>query len=279
MPEITATLVKELREATNLGMMECKRALVEAEGDKDAAVRLLRERGLAIAQKKSSREVNQGMIETCASDDQKTASLVELNCETDFVTRNDIFIAFVKELAQRACETDGALADEAKDALTAKVAEIGENMVIRRNVRYVSEGTGTVASYVHPGGRVGVLVEIACEKDETLANDAFAAAVKDVTMHIAACSPTYLDKGDVPADVLQAEREIFAKQVEGKPENIVDKIVDGKVNKYYGQICLVLQGFVKEPKETVTQHLDNIGKEIGDKISIRRFARYELGQD
>ena len=282
MPEITSELVKELREATNLGMMECKRALVEAEGDKEKAIRLLRERGMVIAQKKASRTANQGLIASKVGADGKVGSLIEVNCETDFVARNESFIAFVGGMAERACGIDGNLADVAGAELTAKVAEIGENLVLRRNIRYSVQGKGAVASYIHQGGKIGVLIEVGCEKDESPANPIFQEAVKDVLMHIAASAPGgsayYLDPGAVPADVIAAERAIYAKQVEGKPANIVDKIVDGKIRKFYTQVCLLEQEFVKEPKLSVKAYLAARGKELGDTLTVRRFARYQLGE-
>ena len=278
MTEISAELVRGLREATNVSMMECKRALVEAGGDKDKALRILRERGMAIAAKKSSRTANQGVIASAIMDGGKAGSLVEVNCETDFVARNDSFRVFVKTVAEKAAATDGSLVEPMKDVVTAKVAELGENILIRRNLRFVLQGTGLVASYIHLGGKVGVLLEVGCEKAETVANPVFAELAKDITLHIAACSPRYLDRKDVPADVIKAEREIYAKQVQGKPANIIDKIVDGKMGKFYKDACLVDQGFVKDPETPVNKLFEAKGKELSDKLAIRRFVRFQLGE-
>jgi len=278
MAEITASLVKALRDATNVSMMECKRALVEAEGDMEKATRLLREMGVATAVKKSSRAANQGLVASVASADGNTCSLIEVNCETDFVARNDTFQAFVGELARKACDTDDNLADMLKDEVTAKVAEIGENIVVRRNARFVLEGKGTVASYIHPGSKVGVLVEVNCEKDETAGNDIFKELVKDITLHVAALDPGYLDSTGVPEDVVAGEREIFAKQIQNKPPEIVDKIVAGKLKKYFAEVCLLDQGFVKEPKQSITALLAAKGKELEDTLVIRRYLRYQLGE-
>jgi len=278
MAEITADIVKKLREATNVSMMECKRALVEAGGDMEKATRLLRERGIAIAAKKASRATNQGIIASAKTEDGKIASLIQVNCETDFVAKNENFKNFVAQLAVKACATDGNLGETSKDELTAKIAEIGENMVITRNVRFVSEGTGAIASYIHMGGKVGVLVDVACEKTETADNPVFKELIKDLTLHIAASRPKYLTSAEVPADVISAEREIYAKQVTGKPANIIDKIVDGKMKKFYEEACFVNQLFVKEQKETITSLLDSKGKQVGDALKIRRFARYQLGE-
>ncbi|OGV66229.1 MAG: translation elongation factor Ts [Lentisphaerae bacterium RIFOXYA12_FULL_48_11] len=278
MAEISADIVKKLREATNVSMMECKRALVEADGDMEKATRLLRERGIAIAAKKASRATNQGIIASSTTADGKTSSLIQVNCETDFVAKNDNFKNFVAQLAVKACSTDTNLGETEKSELTAKIAEIGENMVITRNTRFVLGGTGAIASYIHMGGKVGVLVDLACEKAETTNNPLFKELIKDLTLHIAASRPRYLTSAEVPADVISAEREIYAKQVTGKPANIIDKIVDGKMKKFYEEVCFVNQLFVKEQKETITSLLEAKGKQMGDKLTIKRFARYQLGE-
>ncbi|MBU0677710.1 MAG: translation elongation factor Ts [Verrucomicrobia bacterium] len=278
MAEITAALVKELRDATNAGMMECKRALVETGGDKDAAVKLLRERGVAIAGKKASRAANEGLLAASVWNGGKSGVIVEVNCETDFVARNDNFQGFVGELVEKAKDVDnGELADAVKDELTAKIAEIGENLIVGRNVKYEAQGFGAVVSYIHLGGKVGVLLEIGCEKDETPSSDGFKEVAKDITLHIAASNPAHLTRDEVPANVVEEERAIFAKQVEGKPANIIDKIVDGKMNKYYSQVCLVDQEFVKDNALTITQLLETKGKEVGDTLTIRRFTRFQIG--
>ena len=274
---ITAAQVKELRDATNVSMMECKNALEACGGDMEKAFKVLRERGMAVAAKRADKDANQGIIAAASSPDDKTLAMVEVNCETDFAARNDSFKAFVDEVAQKALETDEPLATLLADELIEKIASIGENLKIRRNVRYQIASTGRLASYIHMGGKVGVLVEVLCQKEENVANPAFAEAIKDLTLHIAAAVPTYLKSDEIPADILAEERKIYAKQVEGKPENIVDKIVDGKVNKFYSDVCLVDQPFVKEPKMSITDLFNNLGKELGDTFTITRFARYQLG--
>jgi elongation factor Ts len=278
MAVINAALVKQLRDATNVSMMECKRCLQEADGDMDKAVRLLREKGVATAAKKATRTANQGLIASKLADDANTGAIIEINCETDFVARNPDFVKFVDELAAKANEADGVLADIVKTEVVQKITEIGENVVVKRNDRFTLEGTGVIGSYIHMGGKVGVLVEMNCEKAETVSSDIFADAVKDVTLHIAASSPKYLTSDEVDAEELKSEREIFAKQVEGKPENIIDKIVDGKVKKYFSEICLVEQPFVKEPKQSVTEFLAEKSKAVDDSITIKRFVRYQLGE-
>ena len=276
--EITAAMVKALRDETGLGMMECKKALVETNGDKQAAFKVLRERGLAIAGKKAERVAKDGRVACEIYDSGKTGAMIEVNCETDFVARNASFQAFMKELIQTAKTVDdGQLAETVKDQVAAKIAEIGENIVVRRNVKYSVQGTGLIAGYVHLGDKVGVLVEVGCTKPESIASEIFRDAAKDVTLHIAASNPAYLQRSDVPADVLQAEREIFAKQVEGKPANIIQKIVDGKLEKFYQQNCLVEQAFVKDADQTVTEMLKARGAALGDTLSIRRFVRYQVG--
>jgi elongation factor Ts len=276
--EITAALVKELRDETGLGMMECKKALVETQGDKAAAVKVLRERGLAIAGKKAERVAKDGRVGCEIYDGGKTGVMIEVNCETDFVARNASFQAFMKELVQASKSVgDNALAEKMKDQVAAKIAEIGENIIIRRNVKYSVQGEGIVAGYIHLGEKVGVLVEVGCTKAATLAAEGFREAVKDVTLHIAASNPAYLQRSDVPADILQAEREIYAKQVEGKPANILQKIVDGKLEKFYQQNCLIEQAFVKDADQTVTEMLKARGAAVGDTLTIRRFVRYQVG--
>jgi elongation factor Ts len=251
--------------------------LIEAGGDKDKAVKVLRERGLAIAGKKASRLAKEGVVAAEIVGGGKTGVMIEVNCETDFVTRNDSFKELVQQLLETAQNTHGALADAAKDAVIAKIASIGENIVIRRNVRYDVQGAGIVASYIHLGGKVGVLVEVGCGQAATAASPAFKEVVKDITLHIAACNPHYLVRQDVPAAVLTSEKEIYAKQVTGKPANITEKIVAGKLEKFYGQTCLVEQGFVKDPDQTITELLVAKGKELGDQLVIRRFTRFQVG--
>lgn len=280
MAEITASLVRELRDATNLGMMECKKALTEVGGDKDAAIKVLRERGMVLSRKRAERAANQGIVASTLKPDGSLGSLIEVNCETDFVARNETFKAFVEQLSVTACDLeDGALAEAAKVDLAAKIAETGENMVIRRNVRYTAQDAGIVTSYIHPGAKLGVLLEIGCDKDDAIKSSDFEELTKDVAMHVAAADPTYLSADEIPDDVIAAEREIYAKQVTDKPAQIVDKIVDGKMRKFSSEICLLDQPFVKDPKQSITAVLKARGKELGAEITIRRFARYQLGQE
>ncbi|MCO5043695.1 MAG: translation elongation factor Ts [Kiritimatiellae bacterium] len=276
--QVTAALVKELRDETGLGMMECKNALVETQGDKAAAIKVLRERGLAIAGKKAERVAKDGRVACEIYDGGKTGVLIEVDCETDFVARNASFQAFMKDLVQIAKNVgDNQLAETVKDQVASKIAEIGENIIVRRNVKFAVQGEGIVAGYIHLGEKVGVLVEIGSTLAASIGADAFKEAVKDVALHIAASNPAYLQRADVPADVLAAEKEIYAKQVEGKPANIIEKIVSGKLEKFYQQNCLVEQAFVKDPDQTITEMLAARGKDVGDTFIIRRFVRYQVG--
>jgi elongation factor Ts len=277
MPEITAAQVKELRDATNVSMMECKKALSDAEGNMEKAMKLLRERGLAIGAKRAGKATNQGVIASASTANGAAAALAEVNCETDFVARNSDFQSFAKRMAEKACEMDGPVAEKVKDELGAQMAAIGENILVRRNTRFVLQGNGAIGTYIHLGGKVGVMVELGCEKPATSGQEAFKSLLLDLTLHVAACNPQYLKSSDVPADVIASEREIYAKQVQGKPAQVIDKIVDGKLRKFYGDVCFLEQLFVKEQKQTITQLLADAGKGLGDTLTIRRYVRYQLG--
>lgn len=283
MAEITASLVKTLREATGVSMMDCKNALVEADGDMDKATKLLRERGVAVAAKRAERTTNQGLVAAELKADGTAGGMVEVNCETDFVARNEGFQAFVKELASKSLATDKPLAESEKENLTAKIAATGENMQIRRNVRFAVQGAGVVTAYIHKmdaasvGGKVGVLLEVGCNKADTTQAATFAELTKDLALHIAFSSPKCLIPAELPKEEVDAEREIYAKQVADKPANVIDKIVEGKLRKYYSEVCLLEQPFVKENKTSIKQLLEQQGKTLGDTVSIRRFARYQIG--
>lgn len=278
MTDISAALVKELREETNVGMMECKRALIETNGDKKAAIKILRERGIAIAAKKATRAANQGVIASAIAAGAQAGSLIEINCETDFVAKNPGFRAFVQSLAEKAVAGDINLAEAAKAEITAKITETGENIVARRTLRYALQGTGAVTSYIHHGSMIGVLLEAGCQKSETLTNPVFLETVKDLCLQVAAANPKFLDSKSIPADVMAAERDICAKQVTGKPPAIVEKIVEGKMKKYYEQVCLVDQPFIKDPTKTITALLNEKGALLGDALTVRRFARFQIGE-
>ncbi|MGI5868615.1 MAG: translation elongation factor Ts [Kiritimatiellia bacterium] len=279
MAQITASEVNKLRGMTGVSMMECKKALVQTDGDIDAAVKLLRELGIAVAAKRAEKEANQGIIAAATSDDGRKIAMVEVNCETDFVARNADFVAFVDSVAARALAEGDNIAETMKDELTAKISAIGENLKIRRCDVFTLQGVGRLASYIHMGGKVGVIVEVGCTKAETVGNETFAEFVKDLTLQIAASAPRWLDRSQVPADVIAAEREIYANQMKGenKPANILEKIIEGKMQKFYSEACLVDQVFVKDGAFTIKKLMDHVGKAAGDAVVVRRYIRYQLG--
>ena len=278
MAEITTATIMDLRARTNAGMMDCKRALTDAQGDMEVAIKLLREKGLAIQIKRASKEANQGIVQAAASDDGRTIALVEVNSETDFVAKTDGFKAFVDAVAARALAGDEQVAESMKEELVAIVAATGENVKIRRVARFVRAGEGMVESYIHMGGKVGVIVEVGCGLAATAANEVFAALVHDIALQVAAAAPRWLVSSEIPVEVVEGEKDIYRTQVEGKPAQVIDKILEGKLAKFYGEVCLVNQAFVKEPpKQTVTELVDSVAKALGDKIEIRRFARFQLG--
>jgi elongation factor Ts len=204
--------------------------------------------------------------------------MVEVNCETDFVSKNDQFKGFVSEIVQQARGiADNSIAEVAKARVDAQIAEIGENIIARRNIGYQVQGTGAIAAYVHLGGKLGVMVEVGCQKAASIQAPAVKEMLADLTLHITAVNPACITRDQVPAETVLAEKEIYAKQVEGKPANIIDKIVTGKLEKFYGQICLVEQPFVKDPDKTISAVLAEAGKAVGDEFTIRRFVRWQLG--
>jgi elongation factor Ts len=287
---ISAAAVKELREKTNAGMMDCKKVLTETNGDLDAAIKLLRERGIAKAGAKADRAANEGMIVSRIHADATSGLLLELNCETDFVSKNESFQAFVNEIADAlsssgAADHEAALAVQAgghsiEDTVKAKVVELGENLQFRKYIRFQAEAGGVIASYIHPPGKVGVLIEVSTTKAETAGSDGFKELVRDLTLHIAACAPKGLSRDDIPAAVVDAEREIFRARLAdtGKPENIIENILKGQINKFFAESCFLEQPFVKDDKQTVTQLLEAKGKELGDTLGVKRFVRFGLGE-
>ena len=290
MAEISASLVKELRDKTNAGMMECKNALKETEGDVDAAIKFLRERGAIKAAKKADREAKEGIVSANIDAESKSGVLVEVNCETDFVARNDNFKAFVSELTDAVAGSDASDIESANsiskdegsldDFVKAKVIELGENLQFRRIVRYDVEGSGVVASYIHLGGKVGVLLEVNCGKAESASNDSFRELVKDLTLHIAASSPAGIGRDEISSDLVEAEKDLFRKQMEdsGKPPEIMEKIIEGKLGKFYSTVCLLEQGFIKDPDQTISDLLAAKGKDLDDELTVRRFARFGVGE-
>jgi len=271
-------MIKELRDATSMGINDCKKALEETGGDFDAAIKILREKGAAVATKRASKEANEGMIASNVSSDAQQGALIEVNCETDFVTRNEAFQAFVEELRKEALNYESdKMAEGVNQKVEDQMASIGEKILFRRNVKWTVEGTGAITSYIHMGGKVGVLVEVGCENADTINNPVFQELSKDLTLHVAAAAPQYLNRDEVPAETVEEEKDIARKQLEGKPANIIDNILVGKINKFYSQICFIEQGFVKDDKVSITDLLAEKGKEIGDTLTVKRYVRYQLG--
>ncbi|MBE7044248.1 MAG: elongation factor Ts [Ruminococcaceae bacterium] len=281
----TAQDVKELREMTGCGMMDCKKALTETDGNMEKAVEFLREKGLATAAKKAGRIASEGIVKAYIDTEAKVGVIVEVNSETDFVAKNDSFQEFVTTVAKQIAATNPATVEELLaqkcisedttigEMLTEKIAKIGENMNIRRFERF----EGDVYSYIHGEGRIGVLVKF----DTDVANkDGFADFAKDIAMQIAAAGAQYLDKDAVPAEVVAKEKEILSAQAlnEGKPANIVEKMVMGRIAKFYKEVCLVEQEYIKDPDITVTKYVDQTAKALGGSIKIVDYARFEKGE-
>ena len=283
---ITAQSVKELREKTGAGMMNCKKALTETDGDIEKAVELLREKGLAAAAKKAGRVAAEGLVKTYISDNKKKASIVEVNCETDFVAANDQFIAFVDKMAEFVVDTTANTVEElalvkfdgdktVQESLTELIATLGENMTVRRFEKFSVE-KGALQTYTHGGGRIGVVVELACENDSEVLTE----VAKELCMQVAATNPLFLNKDKVDNDFIEKEKEIYRVQAlnEGKPENIVDKMVIGRIQKYYKEICLLEQPWVKDADKSITKFVEEKAKVAGSPITVTKFTRFERGE-
>ena len=290
---VTASMVKELREMTGAGMMDCKKALSATDGDFDKAIEFLREKGLATAEKKAGRIAAEGLVATTIKDGDKVAAIVEVNAETDFVAKNEVFQTFVKEVVEQAANTDAADIDAFKaekwaldtsmtvdEKLAAMIAKIGENMNIRRFEKIVSED-GIVVSYIHAAGKIGVLVEAKTENNDERVKE----ALKNVAMQVAALNPKYVSTDDVPEEYKEHEKEILIAQAKNdpknanKPENIIEKMITGRLAKELKEICLLEQEYVKaENKETVAKYLEMVSKEVGTPVELKRFVRFETGE-
>ena len=287
--QITASMVKELRDLSGAGMSACKNALVEAEGDIKRATEILREKGLAAAAKKAGRIAAEGLVATAISDCGKKGAIVEINSETDFVAKNEDFVAFVKQVAIEALQSDadtveGLLSAKwspdpsqtLKDVLTQKIATIGENIGLRRFAKF--ESAGRIVDYIHGGGRIGAMLEITAGE----MSDAVVEAGRNICMQIAAMSPQYLDREAVPADFLKNEKEILTQQANNenaasdkpKPPQVMEKIIEGRLAKQLKEICLLDQEYVKDDKQTVAAYL----KSVGSGAKVVRFVRYEKGE-
>jgi elongation factor Ts len=287
---ITASIVKELRDKTNAPMMDCKKVLTETNGDIEASIKLLRERGIMKSAKMSDRAANEGVITARVNANATSGLLLELNCETDFVSKNENFQAFVGDIADAlalstAADLDAALAHQLgdqslDDTIKAKVGEVGENLQFRKYVRYDAAPGGVVASYIHLGGKVGVLIEVGTTKPETKDTDSFKELIKDLTLHIAACAPKGLSRDDIPQSVVDNELDIFRTRLlaEGKPANIIENILKGQIGKFFAESCFLEQGFVKDSDIKVSALLEAKGKELGDTLTVTRFVRFGLGE-
>ncbi|VWL97247.1 Elongation factor Ts [Collinsella sp. AK_207A] len=289
MAQITAAMVKELREMTGSGMMECKKALVEAEGDMDAAVDIMRKKGLAAAAKKAGRATNEGAVNAFVSEDAKTGALVEVSCETDFVASNPKFTGFIADVAKVAAEAKPATVEEllaakmGEETVEAELTELihvmGENMKIARfTVR--STEAGALSSYIHMGGKIGVLAEFGFEKAETAEAEAFKTFAHDVALQIAAAAPICAVREDVPADVVAHEKEIYMAQAaeSGKPEAIQEKMAIGRLEKFYKGSVLTEQEFIKDSSMTIKAYAQKVSKELGDTIVVKGFDRLTRGE-
>jgi elongation factor Ts len=276
MADITAASVGKLREMTGAGLMNCKKALAEANGNLETAVDILRKKGIVTAGTKGDRATLEGAIVQYVAPGGRLGLLVEINCETDFVARNDTFKAFCEDVAKKLAANPAA---DLEAERVAAVAKIGENIRIARHHRIEVTGNGLVAAYIHTGAKVGVLVEVGAGKESTVNHEDFKQLVKDITLQIAAAHPHAVTRDQVPADVIAKEKEIAAEQVKGKPPQAIAKIVEGKMEKFYQGHCLVDQGFVKRNSEvSIKEHVASVAKQLGDEITIRRFDRFQLGE-
>ncbi len=286
MATITAKMVGDLRAKTGAGMMDCKKALTESDGDMEQAIDLLRKKGLSAAAKKSGRVAAEGMIAAAGS--EKSGALVEVNSETDFVAKNDLFQAFANGVADVVLKQNPADVEALKtldfpgsgrnvaDELTHQIATIGENMNIRRFARLESP-SGVTASYIHGAGKIGVLVQLDTDKAD---EPKVAELARMLAMHVAAANPQYLSRSEVPADVIAREKDIMrAKALEsGKPENIVDKIIEGQINKFFGESCLLEQIYVIDTDHKVGKVVEALAKEIGGQVTLAAYTRFQLGE-
>ena len=288
MAQITAALVKQLREMTDSPMMECKKALVEAEGDIDKAVDILRTMGVAKAVKRAGRDTNEGTIATYVSEDGKTGAILELTCETDFVGTNPKFTGFAAELAKVVAENDPAdvealkacqMGESTVDAeLTEMIHVIGENMKVARFQRVVAE-QGALASYVHLGGKLADIVTFDFANSETASSEAFKSFAHDVAMQVAAAGPVAARREDVPTETVEHELSIYKAQAaeSGKPESIQEKMAQGRLEKYFKEFVLTEQEFVKDSSMTISELAKKVSKELGDTVEVMSFVRYAFG--
>lgn len=289
--EINATLVKELRDETGAAMMDCKKALVEASGDKEKAREILRARGVAVANKKASRATSEGLVVSAIANDGRSGAIAEINCETDFVARNEEFGKLASDIVQTAMQTKTADAQSllgqklgshtVKDELTNKVAKTGENMGVRRVTFFELKGDGIIGSYIHAlGGKMGCLLELKASAPIKSKEEA-TALVRELAMHITSAKPQFVNRNEIPASLVENERRIEKERddLKGKPDNIRDKIVEGRVDKLMSERCLLEQPFIKDQTKTIKQYLAEKGKDLGAELTPSRFALYILGEE
>ena len=278
---ITIDMIKQLREATAAGMGACKEALAATDGNMDEAIKYLREKGLAVAAKRVDKESKQGIVALAEAADKKAMALAEVNCETDFVAKTEAFIKFTADAANVALDgkdIEATLGDDYKMLLT----KTGENVKIRRSVRYALEGTGVLSGYIHMGGKIGVLVELSCGKAETAAKQEVIDAAHMICLQVAANAPKYIAPADVPQAEIDAELDVklnALKEQKGKlpPEQALVGIKKGMAAKFCSQICLVKQDYVADDSLTVEKYLDGVAKQVGDTLTVKRFERMQLG--
>jgi elongation factor Ts len=288
MVDISAAMVMELRKMSGQGMMDCKKALQEADGNVEQAMDILRKKGLATLAKRAERDTSEGLVISKSSDDGKTATLATLCCETDFVAKSDDFIATAQSLGDYAlvcsadegvdnlCETviDG---NKFNDILTANVSKTGEKTRVGDYAKYKIDGPGLISTYIHFNEKVGTMVQIETSDDNAAAADVLKKTAADIAMHITATKPLALDKDQIDSETIEREKAIFAEQVKNKPANIIDKIVEGKMKKFFSENCLLDQPFVKDDSKSVAQVLADAAKQAGGEAKIKRFVRFEVG--
>ena len=275
MSAISKDDVLSLREKTGAGLIDCKRALLESNGNLDEAVSILRKKGVATAAKKAGRDAGEGIVAQCISENRKKGILVEVNCETDFVAKNDDFVAFASDVSKKLLDDPNV---DLESQRTEQVAKIGENIRISRSSSLSLSNNGIVESYVHTGAKVAVLLSLSTVSDDAANSDKLIELAKDLCMHIAATSPVCVSRDDVPQELIQKETEIAQAQAEGKPPQAVEKIVAGKLDKYFSNACFLEQSFVKDPDQNINNLLDSISKELGDEVKVENFLRFQVGE-
>ncbi|MFP4657832.1 MAG: translation elongation factor Ts [Desulfonatronovibrionaceae bacterium] len=279
---VSASMVKALREKTGAGMMDCKKALEDTGGDEEKAVSWLREKGLAKAQKKAGRSTSEGLIAFAGSEDGKSGALFELKCETDFVAKNENFSALAREVAGQVLSSGSEELDPSvEEKIKELVGVLGENMQPGRSRYLRVQGEGVVGSYIHANGKIGAMVELRAKKPESGKKSEVRELAKDLCMQIAAVSPVCINPEDLPQDLLDKEKEIYMHQAEqeGKPEHIAAKIVEGRINKYYKEVCLIKQPFIKDDSKSIEDLLREVGQAVDDELDIGSFVRLGLGEE